>query len=115
MKALHLNVLMVACLLFVGCTSMGLAPAKSFDDKLAYAYGTNTALRSAATNSLSAGSLSSDDAEEVLRLTDQARALLDSAKLASASGDPTTADGKLLLATNILTQLRAYLTSRGVK
>ncbi len=102
------------CVACVACASLGLAPAKSFDDRLAYAYGSNTALRTAATNSLTAGSISSGDAEEVLKLTDQARALLDAAKLASASGDPQTADGKLLLATNILTQLRVYLGSRGV-
>lgn len=105
-----LNVLFVL-LLIAGCAQLGLAPADSFDKKLAYAYGAHTAVLKATTSALSAGTLKSTDAEQVQALATQSRALLDGAHVASKSGDVTTANGKLLLATNILEQLQAYLRS----
>jgi hypothetical protein len=45
----------------------------------------------------------------VLKSTDSARELLDAAKVASGGGDIQTAEGRLALATNVLTELQAYL------
>lgn len=97
------------------CSSIGIQPAKSFDQQLAYAYSSHTAVLDAASNALEAGSLSVDDAEAVLALADQSRVLLDSARFAAGAGDVTTAEGRLALATNVLQQLLAYLNARGVK
>lgn len=106
--------LYLALLLFVcaACAQLGLAPAQSFDQKLAYAYGTVTAVTQAATAALNSKDITSADAEQILRLRDESRSILDAAKVASSVGDTTTANGKLLLATSILTQLQAYLNSR---
>lgn len=101
-------------LLLTGC-AVGLQPAKSFDQQLAYAYSTHTAVLSSAGNALEAGDLTVADAEAVLELADQSRALLDAARLASGAGDVATAEGRLALATNVLEQLLAYLRTRGVK
>lgn len=98
--------------LLASCAQLGLAPADKFDEKLAYAYGVSTAVKQTATAGLAAKSLSVDDAKHVLVITDQAKALLDAARV---TGDPLEAQNKLLLATQILTQLQAYLNSKGVK
>lgn len=97
-----------------GCASLGLAPADSFDARLAYAYGTHTAVLQAASAAVNAGTLSKQDGATVLTLATQSRVLLDSAR-AVESTDPTTAAGRLQLATQVLTQIQTYLQSKGVK
>lgn len=96
--------------LVAGCAAF--TPAKTFDEKLAYAYGTHTAVLQAATSGLQTGELTVADAEQVLKLADQTRALLDAAKLAAGTGDVSTAEGQLALAVNVLTELQNYLRSR---
>jgi len=97
-------------LLIAACAAF--APAKSFDQQMAYAYGTHTAIVQAATASLTAGSLSATDGDAVLKLALQSRAILDGAKVAAGMGDMTTAQGQLALAINILTELQTFLHSR---
>lgn len=96
-------------LLLAGCASLGLAPASSFSDRLAYSYGTHSAVLVTATQSLEAGEISSEDASRVLKVADEARTALDAARVASGAGDVTTAEGRLQLATALLTNLQAYL------
>lgn len=57
--------------------------AQSFDQRLATAYASNTAVRTTAAAAIDAGRMSSADGERVLAVTDQARAILDDA----ADGD----------------------------
>lgn len=92
--------------LLMACAELGLAPADTFEKKLAYAYGTYTAVQQSAASALAAKEITKADAQQVLTLGDQARALLDAAKVV---GDPTEAQNKLLLATQILQQLQTYL------
>lgn len=115
MLGILLAVSVPVALVVTGCESMGIQPARSFDQNLAYAYSSHTAVLESAANALEAGSLSVEDAEAVLALADQSRTLLDSARLAAGAGDVTTAEGRLALATNVLQQLIAYLNARGVK
>ena len=96
-----------------GCAAIGLQPAKSFEEGWAYALGQTTALRQAATDGLNAGTLTADDGEYVLKVTDQSRALLDAARAAHGAGDVETAEDRLALTTQILTQLQAYLRAKG--
>lgn len=100
-------------LLLAACAQLGVQPAQSFDERLAYAYGTNTAVREASTSALNAGEITPDDMERVIALNDQARALLDAARLAHGTGDLETADARLTLAVSVLTQVQTYL--RGVR
>ena len=104
--------MLAACALLVGCAQLGLAPAKSFEDKLAYAYGSHAAVQTAAAQALDAREISSADGEAVLALADQSRVLLDAARTANLAGDVTTAEGRLALASSVLTQLETYLRSR---
>lgn len=115
MLGILLAVSMPVALVVTGCASFGIQPARSFDQNLAYAYSSHTAVLDSAANALEAGSLTVEDAEAVLALADQSRVLLDSARLAAGAGDVTTAEGRLALATNVLQQLVAYLNARGVK
>jgi len=105
------NLIIAALAVFVlaGCASLGLAPASSFSDRLAYSYGTHSAVLVSATQSLEAGEIGSQDASRVLKVADEARAALDAAKFASGAGDVTTAEGRLQLATALLANLQAYL------
>ena len=113
-RRLQLSMAAVALSLITACASLGLAPADSFDARLAYAYGTHTAVLQAATAAVSAGTLTRKDGEAVLTLAQQSRTLLDSAR-AVENTDPTTAAGRLALAASILSQIQTYLQSRGVK
>jgi len=101
--------LLVACLL-AACA--GLEPAASFDQKLAYAYGSHTSVLVAATNAVNGGTLSSADAEQVLELADNAKLILDGAKLAAGVGDLATAEGQLAMATTILQEVLKYLNAK---
>ena len=112
MRNLRAYYLISLIAILAACAQLGLAPAQSFDQKLAYAYGAHTAVLKATTSALKAKSLSSADAEHVATLADQSRQLLDAAKVASTGGDVTTATGRLLLATQILEQLQVYLRSK---
>ena len=108
------RIILYIVLLLAGCASMGLEQPKSFSDRLAYAEGTNTALLEAATSSLDAKTISSKDMEHVIDIHAQAKALLASARLLKGT-DITTAEGQLLAATKLLTDLQMYLRARGVK
>lgn len=102
----------VALMLLAGCAQLGLPAAQTFDQKLAYAYGTHTAVLQAATSAVQAHTLSPSDAEQVLKLADESRGLLDAAKAAGGSPDGIN---KLALASSVLTQLQTYLNSRSQK
>lgn len=99
------------CALLTACASLGLAPAKTLSDRLAYGYSTLSAVQYAAATATTAGELSYSDAEDVLKLADQSRVLLDGAKAVLAT-DPEAAATKLSLAVAILTQLQSYMRSK---
>ena len=102
-----------AVFLLAACAQLGLQTADTFDKKLAYAYGTHTAVQNATKNRINQHQLTSADGEAVLKLADDSRVFLDAAK---TIGDPTEAASKLALAMSVLTQLQAYLDTRqGVK
>lgn len=95
----------------VACASLGLAPAQTFDQKLAYAYGTHAAVLETAAPAVQAGTLSAAEGASVLKLADSARALLDAAK-SLESTNPSGASAKLALASAILVQLQDYLNTQ---
>lgn len=107
--------LLFAAMLLAGCPTGVIKEPQTFEQKLAYAYGQHTAVMNAAASAVEVGTLSLDDAKAVLRMADDSRMFLDAARGASGSGDLTTAEGQLALATNVLTQLSGYLNSRSVK
>ena len=99
-------------LILTACASLGLAPASSLEERLAYAVSQNAAVRETAAVSLERNELALEDARRVLKITDEVRTALDAARLAAGAGDVSTAEGRLQLATSILINLQAYLRSR---
>lgn len=106
-----LAILSILGILF-GCASLGLAPAKSFEQKVAYAYGVHTAVLQSAANAVNHKDITPEEGRQVLTLADESRVLLDASRQAFHIGDIDTANGKLMLATSILSQLQAYLRSK---
>ncbi len=100
-------------LVLTGCQSLGTEPAQTFSQRLAYAVGVHTAVLQAATSSVEAGTLSADDAQNVLKKADDAKVILDAAKAAHDAGDEAGADSKLATALTALTALQDYLRSHG--
>lgn len=96
-------------LIVAACAQLGLEPASTLRERLAYAYGSHTAVLQATTRSLEAGDIGSEDATRVLKIADESRKALDAAKLAVDAGDISTAEGRLQLATALLTELQSYL------
>jgi hypothetical protein len=104
----------VIFVLLCGCASLGLEPPQDLGDRLAYAEGMNTALRDASTDALNHHEITSNDMEHVRDINKQAKVLLSGARLVMDT-DPKTAEGRLLEATKLLTELQNYLRARGVK
>lgn len=100
-------------LLLASCAQLGLSTPKGFDQQLANAYGIHTAVISATTTALNAGSLSSADAIQVQTIATTSRTLLDTAKAAETAGDTAGAQKNLVLATSALQALQAYLKAHG--
>lgn len=114
MRRYPLAAFVAASLLFLltSCASVGLQPATTVDERIAYAVSQNAAIRQTAANSLDAGDIQLADAQYVLKTTDETRAFLNAAKDASGAGDIKTAEGRLLVATNVLTALQTYLRTK---
>lgn len=110
-----IHALWLAFVLLSGCSSLGLHPAQTFQDKLAYGYATHKAVIDTATNAVTLGTLSISDAEAVHKLGVESKTLLDAARLVYTAGDVGAANSKLLLATTVLTELQRYLSARGVQ
>jgi ABC-type uncharacterized transport system auxiliary subunit len=105
----HSFTLFAFAIVLAGCASMGNEPAQTFGQRFAYAVGVHTAILQATTSSLTAGTITSGVAETVLAQADTAKVALDAAKAAYDAGDPTTANGKLVLALTALQALQDYL------
>jgi hypothetical protein len=98
--------------LLVGCGSLGLQKAETFNEQWAYQQGNLTAIYSTVTTSVQVGSLSPDDAEKVIKEADSARVTLDAARIAYNAGDIKTAEGRLAASVALLTALQSYLHSK---
>lgn len=107
----HYAAAALLCAVLTACASLGLAQPKSLSDRLAYGYATLSAVQYAAAAATTAGELSYSEAEDVLKLADQSRVLLDGAKAVLAT-EPEAAATKLNLAVTILTQLQAHLRAK---
>lgn len=94
-----------------GCSALGLATPKGFDQQLAEAYGTHTAIVSATATALAAGSINSAQAAQVQTQAMSARALLDAAK-AAETANPAAAGNDLTLALTGLTALQSFLNAQ---
>jgi hypothetical protein len=91
------------------CGSLGLQPAQSFNDRVAYAFGVHTAVLQSATSAVNFGDITTEEARSLLELSDRARNLIDVARTVHAAGDVEGANQRLALSLSILQELQAYL------
>ena len=113
MKKVYVSaVLYVAVAILAACTALGVANPQTFNQKLAYAYGNVTAVRSITLSELQDGMITAKEAQNIQNGADDAKSALDTARLASSNGDLTTAEGKLKTAQTILTALQTFLNSK---
>jgi uncharacterized protein YfiM (DUF2279 family) len=108
------NLVLFVAALLVACAQMGVPTPDTFNAKLAVGIGTVTELRQAATTLVLAHKISPDDADNVLKQTDNAAAGLTIARAMSTT-DQTAANAKLAASVAVLTAIKAYLASQGSK
>ena len=103
-------------LLLVGCAQLGLPVAQTFNQKLAVGYATVTGIITTTDNLLLAKAITPDDAANVLKQDDNAKAALDIARSLSGT-DITAANAKLTATHTVLEAINAYLLTKqgGVK
>lgn len=99
-----LLVLVVVCL--AACATL------SFDEELASAYTAHTAVVNAATQAVTAGTLSSAQGQQVLTMAQSSRALLDAAKAAETAGNAPGASSELALASSALSALQTFVNAQ---
>ncbi len=109
MKRLHFPLLVVTLLMLHACAFLGVPKADTFNKQLAGGYVTVTSIRQLGTTLVTSGKLKPDDADNVLKQTDNARAGLDIAK---ALG-PVEGRDKLSSTLTVLTGLQGYLATKG--
>lgn len=114
-------------LLLSGCAALGLQPAETFNQKLAYYYGQVTAARKGAASVITAKCPTPESyitegcktavaaGKHVQQMADEARQGLDLAKTYAAAGNLQAANVQLQLESAALTALSAYLASQGVQ
>jgi len=100
--------------LLSACSTLGLPTPDTFNERLAAGYVTVTAIRTSATNLLTAKKISPDDAQNVLESTNAARAGLDVTRTIGKT-DLNAANARLTAITTALVALQTYLSSRGGK
>ena len=97
------------------CGYLGIQPATSPPEGLAYGYATVATIRTSASQALQAHTITVVTAQKILADTDAIRVALDAGEAATASGNPTSATGALATATSLIATLQSYLIAQGVK
>lgn len=96
--------------LLTACASLGLPTAKTFNERVAVAYGTVTTVREATASLLVAKKITAGDAQNIQQQANTAREGIELAR-SVASTNPGDADTKLAAAITVLTALQTYLES----
>lgn len=94
------------------CAQLGLVQPETVPEKIAYAYGTLTQVRTQAAMLLKQKRISLDAAKQIQQLTDVARSGLDKARDLHFSGNGTESSKQLELATSLLREAQDYLAGR---
>jgi anti-sigma factor ChrR (cupin superfamily) len=109
MKILRVGLAGAFLFLLVACASLGLAPAQSFDDRVAYANGTLTAVTNTTVTASQHRRITLEETKEARELIGNARFFLDTAQ---RSGDAPEGQQNLALAIAVLENLQLYLNER---
>lgn len=112
MRNLKLPALSLLFALLAGCALFGLESPNTWNERLSYAYTLETGAANAIEAQSNSGQLTRDDANKLVDIVQNAKALTDGARDAMRGGDATTAEGKLRLARSILVEINEYLGER---
>lgn len=115
MKALKKIQFAWLLVLLSGCAYFGMPKPETLTERLAYAHSAVNSVVATTTNALNAKAISIPDAEYVSKTAKETKALLDATELALRVGDLESAEGRLVLAQNVLNQLQRYLAAKGVR
>lgn len=115
MKYAQRTTLLVLLVLLSACAQLGLVVPQTFEQKLAYANATHTALVKSADNAAKTKQITLAEAKQVYSIASAAEPALDLARAAQKTGDINAAEARLALATGVLDQLTKFLAERGVK
>lgn len=103
--------LLVALALLTACAQLGVPTAKNFGERLAVGYIAVAGVRDGATTLLQARKITADDAQNIQKQADTARAGLDIARNLRAT-NPGAAEDRLSMTITALTALQTYLQAR---
>lgn len=107
----YLAILLLSMSFLPACAQLGVPTADTFNQKLAVAIGSVTAVRETATTLLKAQKISADDAQNIQDGANNARTGIEVARTLSKV-NLVAADNKLTAVSTALQALNAYLTSR---
>lgn len=105
-------VAIVGLVFLAACSSLGIAPADTFNKKAAVAISTVTEVRETAYAALTAGKITPAQAQDANMKADTARDAIAAARTVAASGDLTNATTRLDAIQASLQALHAYLIQR---
>lgn len=100
--------LLVVASLLAGCSALGLQSPESFNERLAYATATTSAVYDSIAQATRAGDIAPDDAEDLIEIADRARDLLISARAIRDAGQEAEASRQLALALAIVTEVQRF-------
>lgn len=100
--------------LLTGCSALGLAPAQTTDQKIAYAYAGVTGVLNTIAQATDAGAISSSQATQANQMALNVKQTLDAARQVEGA-NPNEALQDLNMATAALTAVQQYLSANGVK
>lgn len=109
MKIKLLGPVVLLAVMLAGCETIGVPEPEGFNDRVGYALGTHTAVLQTIASSVRVGQISSDEADDAVRIADQARDIIDAARRVRAAGDIDGANRQLSLAITVLQELQAHL------
>lgn len=108
-----LTLLVCSTLAFMpACANLSIPSPDTVKQKIAVAYVSVKTVRDTATTLLKAKKISVDDAENILKQTDNVREGIDIARTLQASGQNTSADNKLANVAAMLEILQSYLATK---
>lgn len=108
MRRFSLPVFTLLATMLAGCGLFGLQAPESFNERLAYATSTTSAVYDSIAVATRAGDISPDDAEDLIEITDRARDLLISARRIQDAGETAEASRQLALALAIVTEVQRF-------
>lgn len=94
------------------CANLGIPSPDTVKQKIAVAYVSVKTVRESATTLLKAKKISVEDAENILRQTDNVREGIDIARTLQSAGQNVSANDKLAAVTSILQSLQTYLATK---